>query len=165
MGLSANLSSHLDTSGTASTLTGQLDGPVQSLHGISVPVSPDGIQQATQGIGSADSSGIGAAISRIVERAGPIVGSLPVAGQVLGPLGTAVDLVEHATQQDLVALFQSLGDRLAAEIVKPGGTGLIGVLQRIMDALSSSPEGQLLSTLITTLTGSRIQIPSPLPVG
>src|SRR5260221_11573797 len=99
MGLTAGLNAHLDASGPAGTLVGQINGPLQSLHGISVPVSPDGIQQATQGIGSADSSGIGAAISRIVERAGPIVGSLPVAGQVLGPLGTAVDLVEHATQQ------------------------------------------------------------------
>lgn len=151
MGLTADLSVKLDAGSLVQKLLADLGGPLASLGAITPPVGDAAIGGATSGAAGIDTSGVGAAIAQVAEQAVPLLASLPVAGDVLGPLTTALELAEQIGTGDMAGQIRALAGRLAQELSGSREGGFVAVLLRLANLLSTAPEGQALLALLNSL--------------
>jgi len=151
MGLSANITAKLDAGTLVQTLLRDLGGPLASLGAITPPANGAAIGGATSGTAQIHSSGVGAAVSQVTQLVEPLLASLPGVDSVLGPLSTALELVDRIGTGDLAGQVQALVDRLSQELSGSHDGGFVAILLRLGDVLSTAPEGRVLLDLLQSL--------------
>lgn len=165
MGLSAELSVKLDVSSLGGSLLGNLTGPLQQLNGVSLSVSVAEMNGVASPLGDLDLGAISTAVSLVADRAGSVLGSLPVAGDLLGSLSGVVATAEQIASGNLPDRLQALLDRMAAELDDAEGDTLFAVLARVTGILTEGPEGGVVRDIFNAFTSAvDFRLPSNLAV-
>ncbi|HET9932731.1 MAG TPA: hypothetical protein VFQ35_18635, partial [Polyangiaceae bacterium] len=161
MTLESTLSSMLQGSGIQQTLfetlaapptDGSLSvGPEQALAAFTVPIDGAQLSDLAGRTNQFSTENVGAAFSRLAERATPLVASLPGVGDVLGPLNGALATLEQLSTQDVAATLRDLASRVGAEFDGSTEGGLSGRLLRIATLLSEAGAGTSLLDLLGQL--------------
>ncbi len=152
MDLKAELSVKLEAGPLVQKLLTDIGGPLANLRAVASPVSGTRLAGASAGAARLDITGVGDAAARLAQQMTPLIGSLPAAGAVLGPLTTSLELVEKLSVGDLAGQLRSLSDKLSRELSGSREGGFIAVLLRLGDVLATAPEGRALLELLTALT-------------
>jgi hypothetical protein len=164
MPLKDDISTNLNAEALVAALSSQLGVPAGNLNEISVPVSADqllGLNSAT----SFDAAAILGAVRQVAEQAAPQLAALPLPGNALDQITTTLEAIEEITSRDIGASFTALTERLTSEFEGDTSEGFIGILLRVMEALSTSPEAAPLKTLfqnITTMVAGDLSTPEGL---
>jgi hypothetical protein len=162
MGLRAELTVKIDAGSLVQGLLTSLGGPAGRLAAVSVPESAGELTAVASATADVDASAIGQAVVRVAEQAAPLLASLPVAGDVMRSLTVPLELVEQVTAEDLPSQLGDLVARLSEELEGTREGGLVGILLRLAEILSSAPEGRLVLSLLTSLTASTALPAAPL---
>src|SRR5436190_14891419 len=98
MGLTAQLTSQLDSSHLGATLLSSISGPAANLNAVTAPAPAARLQLISSSSSSINPANVAGALAAVAERALPILASLPDAQSVLGTLNTVVQQIETLTQ-------------------------------------------------------------------
>ena len=124
---------------------------LQDLGQVQVPAPADHLEQALTLSGSVDASGIGSSVTRVAGEITPLLGTLPVASNVLTPITASLELVEALTEADLDRAFSDLTERLSQELGGGREGGFPATLIALAQAFEGSPQGPMLSRLLAVL--------------
>ncbi|MCX6627069.1 MAG: hypothetical protein NTW28_05510 [Candidatus Solibacter sp.] len=159
MALQADLSAKIDTGGLATALTGQLTTFQGSLNGISAPVL-DRQAFSDAGTGAGADSGFSATVSSIATQLPDIVGHLPLANDILGPIMSVLELAETVAAADIEVKFRELGASLVQQFSGANDEGFLGLLLQASDLFSNSPQLQQWKDLLQRFTDlAGVQLP------
>ncbi|HEX4964789.1 MAG TPA: hypothetical protein VF173_28510 [Thermoanaerobaculia bacterium] len=147
-----DLRTGLDLAPLFTELGTHLGTATEGLKQVTPPADGAAILGATSGAAQIDTSGVGGAVAQVAAQVGPLLASLPAAGNLLGPLGVSLDLVDKIGTADLAGQIGSLVAKLQQELSGANDGGFIAVLVRLANVLSTAPEGQSLRDLLLTLT-------------
>lgn len=155
--LRADLSVKLDVSTLVTGFVASAGGSVASLQGIADPTSPAQLGAIGDGLGGVQTGDLDATLKLVIERATALIGTLPVAGDVVRPvtnaLATIESLVANPAVGDLEARITALVGELGGVLDTPNDQGILGALHTVALALGSAPEGQLALSLARSASG------------
>ena len=155
--LRADLSVKLDVSSLVQGFLTNAGGSIASLQGIADPTSPAQLAAIDDGVGGVQLGGLDATVGRVVESATSLVGTLPVAGDVVRPvtdaLATLEALVANPAIGDLETRVSTLVRDLGGVLDTPNDQGVLGALHAVALALGSAPEGELALSLARSASG------------
>lgn len=126
--------------------------PATLLATITLKVSGGPTTAIVSASGELDVGPLNEAVERLAGRAGPLLESLPAADDVLGPITTALELIERLTAGDLATQFNAVLDRVKEELARPADGGQIALWLRIAELLRDAPEGGVLREILGLLT-------------
>lgn len=140
MTLEVELTGRLDTSGAMANLTAELGGASGDLRGVDVAISADDMGGAAAVAGSLDLGPLTDTVGNVVTDLGTVVGNLPLADDLIGPLQSGFDVLDAALSRNLDSDVTGALDRLSGEFeALEGGTVLSG-LRRLAEALGDDGE-------------------------
>ncbi len=155
--LRADLSVKLDVSTLVSGFVASAGGSVTSLQGIADPTSPAQLGAIGDGLDGVQTGELDATLKLVIERATALIGTLPVAGDVVRPvtdaLATFESLVANPAFGDLEARIAALVADLGGVLDTPSDQGILGALHTVALALGSAPEGELALSLARSASG------------
>ncbi len=162
--LRAELSVKLDVSSLAQAFLASTGGPAAALQGIADPSSPSQLASIDGALDGVNVGSLDGTIRLLVERATALVGTLPVAGDVVKPVTDALEaleaLVANPAIGDLEERVKSLVTDLGGVLDGPREQGALGALHAVALALGSASEGQLALELVRTASGLTLpQVP------
>src|SRR4051794_30819060 len=151
MGLTAQLTSSLDSSHLGTELLGTIAGPAGQLRAVTVPAPGDRLQAAMAGTGQLDIGAVTSTPATVAQRALPIVASLPLGTDILGTLEHVITQLENLAHNDVVAQINTLLDDLKREMQSPPDGGRLPLLIHLLDVLSGAGEGNVLRDVLGIL--------------
>lgn len=163
--LKTQLSGKLDASALVGTFVSSVAGPAGSLTGISDPTPASSIGDINTQLGGIDSGSLGPAVGALAQKATSIVGSLPVAGDIVKPVTDAIATFEaiagDGSAANLETRVKALLDSLSGVLDGPRDDGVLGALHAAAVALNGAPEGGSIKDLITRFTSTAgVSLPS-----
>ncbi|HEU4730708.1 MAG TPA: hypothetical protein VFT22_22590, partial [Kofleriaceae bacterium] len=150
MTLSAQLGTKLDAGSMVGTFTTSLTGHLSAVGNIHVSIDASVTADAGGHAETAQPAGFGAAIGQIAERMEPLLARLPIAGDVLGPVRTALDTFESLATGKLLTDLAGAFAAIQTEI-EGTGEGLPALILRVIDVLSGNPATAGVTDLLKTL--------------
>ncbi len=155
--LRADLSVKLDVSSLVQGFVSSAGASVGSLQGIADPTSASQLAEINDGLGGVQLGGLEGSLRLVVERATALLGTLPVAGDVVQPvadgLATLEALVANPAIGDLETRVATLVADLGGVLDAPNEQGVLGALHAVALALGSAPEGELALSLARSASG------------
>ncbi len=152
-----DLSVKLDVSSLVQGFVASAGGSVASLQGIADPTSPAQLGAISDGLDGVQLDGLDATLARVLERATALIGTLPVAGEVVHPVTDALETLESLVANpaigDLETKVATLVRDLGGVLDTPNDQGILGALHTVALALGSAPEGQLALSLARSASG------------
>lgn len=163
--LKAQLTVKLDASSLVQTFLTNVGGPAGTLQGIADPTPASALTDVNAQLGAIDLGSITGAVGVLTQNATAIVGSLPIAGDLVKPVTDALATLESLTTNsdigDLQARLSKLLTDLSGILEGPRENGVLGALHSAATALGGAKEGTLIKDLIQSLTASSgVTIPS-----
>ena len=163
--LKAQISVKLDASTLVQTFLTNVGGPAGTLKGIADPTPASALTDVNTKLGAIDLKSVTGAVEVLAQNATAIVGSLPVAGNIVKPLTDALTALESLTATsdigDLQARLSTLLTELSGVLEGPRENGVLGALHSAATALSGAKEGTLIKDLIQSFAASSgVTIPS-----
>src|SRR5262245_61084172 len=137
--LKAQLTVKLDASTLVQTFLSNVGGPVGTLAGIADPTPADAVSDVNSQLGGLDLGSLDSTVGVLVQSATSIVGSLPIAGDVVKPVTDALAAIEAvATNPDIgnleTRIKATLGE-LSGILEGPREGGVLGALHAVALAL------------------------------
>lgn len=161
MALAADIGSKLDAGSLLTAFTGSLQGPGGQLNAVQVPGDPNAASQAAGGASGLSVSGIADAVTQLAQQAQPLIASLPGPGQSIARITNTLTTVEQLTTGNLIADLTTLAQNVITELEGPQDDSVLATVMKIVNTLSSAPEGQALLALINALSGGTgLSLPS-----
>jgi hypothetical protein len=163
--LRAQLTIKLDASSLVQTFLTNVGGPAGQLTAIADPTPASALTDIDGQLNGLNLGSLGTSVSVITDGAASIVGSLPIAGDVVKPITDALELIESLTTSadvgDLETRISALLGDLSGILEGPRENGFLGVLHAVALALGSAQEGSTVLDLVRRLTGaSGVSIPN-----
>ncbi|HVE83505.1 MAG TPA: hypothetical protein VND93_11680, partial [Myxococcales bacterium] len=147
----------LNLGGVVGGLTGSLSNltkPGGALAGVQIPATHDDMAGATEGASKVDTSGIAATVEQLANQLLPLVAKIPGAGDILGPIESALQMVEQVAGGDLLNDLKAFSEKLTAELSGARQGGFLGTLERLLDLVQGAGEIKALLGLVRTLIGA-----------
>lgn len=158
MTLQVELTGRLDSSGAMGDLTAELGGASGDLRSVTIAVSVKDMDGATEVAGSIDLGPLTESVTNAIADMGTVVGDLPVAEDLIGPIRAGIEVLDTALAGDLESQVSDAFARMGTEFeALEGGTVLSG-LRRLSEQLGEGGEfGAVLSALqeILKLSGGK----------
>ncbi len=156
--LKMELSSKLDASSLVESFLSNVEGPASALTGIADPTPASSVSDINSQIGGLNTESLGSTVDVLVQAATSIVGSLPLAADIVKPVTDALATIELVAANpdigDLETSVKTLIDKLSGILDGPRDNGALGALHAAASALGESQQGSAITTLISQLTGS-----------
>lgn len=150
MTLAADLGTHIDAGALVSALLSTLQGHAVDLQAVDVP--DDGGRLADIGALSAvDLSSVGTAVQSVAMQLAPQLLALAPRVPALDALVAAIELVEQASNGDLLGELNQLAGSLGETLEGSREGGLVAVLMRVSKLLSGAPAAGRLGGLLQSL--------------
>lgn len=148
MTLQVELTTRLNLGAILTGLTDELTGATGDLGGVDLAIDGDALGASASASASIDLGPLGDTAAALGADIGNIVGDLPVAGDLIGPIQAGIDTLNALLAADLATDFAGALDRTAAELqALEGGTTLSG-LKRLAEVLGRDGDfGAILSAL------------------
>ncbi len=158
MTLQVELSGRLDSSGAMASLTAELGGASGDLRNVDIAISVEDMSGATEATAALDLGPLGDTVGNLVTDLGTVVGDLPVADDLIGPIRSGFDVLDGALSGNLGSDVTSALDRLGGEFEALEGGTILSGLRRLAEALGGDGEfGAVLSAAqeVVRLAGGR----------
>ena len=148
MTLQVELTARLDLGTILTGLTDELTGATGDLGDVDLAIDGNALGASASASTSIDLGPLSETAAALGADIGNIVGDLPVAGDLIGPIQAGIDALNALLSADLATDFSGAIDRTAAELqALEGGTTLSG-LKRLAEVLGRDGDfGAILSAL------------------
>src|ERR1051325_3468248 len=154
--LRTQLSAKLDVSSLVQDFLTNVEGSSGTLQGISDPTPAEGLESINTQLGGLDLGSRDSSSGVLVEGATSVVGSLPIAGDIIKPVTDALEtleaLVANPELGDFEGRIKALVGQLSGVLEGPRENGVLGALHAMALALGDSPEATLAKDLLQRLT-------------
>ncbi len=151
MPLHADITVRLDASTLVGVLLSNLTGSAGALGAIATPDTGSATGTITTTAAGFNTASLGPAITGLVSQAGVGLSAIVPQANLLGGIGSALTLIEQATQGNLRADIEALLAQLAQELEGSRQGGTFAVLMRLSQLLANSSQGGVLATLLQTV--------------
>lgn len=140
MTLQVELSGRLDSSGAMASLTAELGGASGDLRNVEIAISAEAMTGATDAPGALDLGPLGDTVGNLATDLGTVVGDLPVADDLIGPIRSGFEVLDCALSGSLGSDVTNALDRLSGEIETLEGGTILSALRRLAEALGGGGE-------------------------
>ncbi|MEO8619778.1 MAG: hypothetical protein ABI625_01860 [bacterium] len=163
--LRAQLTVKLDASSLVQTFLANVGGPASALQGITDPTPASSLGDISTQLSGLNTGSLGSSVSVVAQAATAIVGSLPIAGDIVKPVTDAISTLELVVANpalgDIEAKIKTLLADLSGILEGPRENGVLGALHAAALALGSAEEGNVVKELLQRVTASSgVSIPS-----
>jgi hypothetical protein len=163
--LKTQLAGKLDASSLVQTFLTNVQGSAGTLQGITDPTPAGQLASVNGDVSGLNLGSLESSVKVLAEGAASVVGSLPIAGDVVKPVTDALSALESLVANpeigDLETKIKALVGDLSGVFEGPRDGGVLGALHAAAVALGDSPESGLIKSLVEKLTSSAgVSIPS-----
>ena len=155
--LKTQFAAKLDASSLVQTFLTNVQGSAGALQGITDPTPADQLSSVNTDLGGINLGSLDSSVKVLAQGAASVVGSLPIAGDVVRPVTDALaaleSLVANPAIGDLETKIKALTGDLSGIFEGPREGGVLGALHAAAVALGDSPESGLIKSLLDKLTG------------
>jgi hypothetical protein len=153
MPLAADLGTRLDAGALVSAVLAALQGHAVDLQAVSVPADGGRLGDITAS-SAVDLSSVGAAVQSVTSQLAPQLLALAPRLPGLDALIAAITLVEQVSTGDLVAELDQLAASFGQTLEGSREGGLVAVLMRVSQLLSTAPAASRIGGLLQSLLGA-----------